>query len=79
MMRAGRLDERNLGQTVTVRAPEGPCTGLLAGVEHYSQLVSNATIMEPDAVALGRTRTRITLHPWGSNEFDPSTPVEVLR
>lgn len=75
----GQLTTEHLATPVTVRTPEGPCTGLLIGVDHHAQLVSDASLMNPDRVAVGRAYTTLTLLGWGPRALPASTPVELLE
>lgn len=78
VIRAGELSRKHLGLQVTLRTRDGSCTGRLAAVEHAADIVSSATFMEPDATALGRARTKITIKDWGPRGVDAADTVELL-
>lgn len=79
VIRAGELTRKHLGRQVTLRCIDGSCTGQLAGVEHIADIVSVGTIMEPDATALARARTKVTIKNWGARQVDPTDTVELLN
>lgn len=71
------LSRAHLGKTITLRSGLGEMTGILAGVDHWADVVSVATFSEPSQEALGRAHTTITLLGWGASGVSPDTRVEV--
>lgn len=76
---AADLSGKHLGRWVSFAAANARLEGVLSGVEHKADLVSDATWMDPDRVVLGRSRVWLTFPGWTPSPVPPETPVLVYR
>lgn len=71
-MHVGELTLKHLGETITITTGDASVTGLLAGIHHECQLISDPYIGDPtERFVVGPTASTITISGWGPRTFSP--------
>lgn len=74
---AAELSGKHLGRWVSFATANARLEGVLYGVSHTADKISDATLLDPDRWVLGRTRTEVEFMGWQPAPLAPDTPVNV--